>query len=105
MIKTTLSKIAINKQLDALIYFNKLNELKDIIDKNILSRERNLKFSGKKLIDIGINNKLIGSYINNFKSYISKTYQMDFNNWLDKSDNKIVDENLQKFISEFGSKM
>jgi len=44
----------INLQLDAIKYFNKIDELNNIIEKICINQERKDKFNGKVLIDLGI---------------------------------------------------
>lgn len=53
------SELTINYQLEALIHFNKINELDKIIEEHNIKQKNKSKFNGKILIDLGIEPKLI----------------------------------------------
>lgn len=66
---------------EALIYFNKMNDLEKLIEKNILQTERKEKFNGhmiqsiiKKTFNKNIEDKELGIFIMDFKNHIQNKY-------------------------------
>lgn len=92
---------------EALIYFNKMNDLEKLIEKNILQTERKEKFNGhmiqsiiKEKFNKNIEDKELGIFIMNFKNHILKKYIYlydIFENYID-IDTK---ENIYKDIINF----
>lgn len=79
--------IQYNKQNDAIEYFNKREEVNEMIKNNNMIKQRKLKFNGNNLIQLKVVNdqKELGNFIKNFKTHINKTFN-DFDTWLDTND-------------------
>lgn len=99
-----------NKDYDALIYFNKINELEKLIEKNILQNERKEKFNGhiiQSLISTHYNkntnkvieNKELGSFIINFKNHILKKDHLynTFEDYIDENTKESIDKDIIDF--------
>ena len=97
----SLNYFNINLQLESIIYFNKQNLLKNMIDKSHEDLIRKKKFNGKKFIELGIKDKDISIYIEKFKKMIEIEYNMNFQKWLDKNDSKTIDLILNNFITKY----
>jgi hypothetical protein len=89
-----------NKQLEALIHFNKLDELKLNIDYQIKKKLRSEKFNGKKLMEFGIKQNEIGKYIQLISNLIVVTYLIDFDIWLDNNDQEYIDNCVKDILSK-----
>ena len=92
--------IFLNLQLDTIEKFNKTNELENMILNQNKRIERKNKFSGKIFIDLGINGKDINQMVMAFKTYIEKTTQMEFENWLDLNDLEHIKSLATQFIDK-----
>lgn len=88
-----------NKQIEALTYFNKLHEIDNI--KNNFKKHNIIKnkFSCKKFIDLGINSKDISKILNNFYKFINVSSKDEFNEWIYKTEQNIIDNKLKEFIT------
>lgn len=87
-----------NLQFEAIKWFNKINELDQLIliyNKNV---ERHEKFNGNMLLNIGIESKNLGNIIKNFKFYIQSKYSLEFNLWLDLNENSTINKQLVDFL-------
>lgn len=97
---------------EALIYFNKLNELEKLIEKNILQNERKEKFNGhiiQSLIKTHFQkntnkvreNKELGLFITNFKNHILKNGNLynTFEDYIDKNDKEKIEEDIIDFYN------
>ncbi len=102
----------INKKKDydyeALIYFNKINELEKLIEKNILQNKRKEKFNGyiiqeyiKRDFQKNIENKELGSFIINFKNHILKKYHLynTFEDYIDENTKESIDKDIIDFYN------
>ena len=85
-------KIEINKnqQLAALKYFNKIGELKFLIEKNLIKIERKKKFNANHFIKYGYEGKELGNIIIKFKEYIEVLTLNNFNYWLDNNSEESI---------------
>lgn len=89
-----------NQQIEALVYFGKIeilsNEIINVGNKMI----RKNKFSGKKFVDLGIKTNLISSHIEKFRLYIQEKTNMDLDMWLDMDvvNSIVIDENIREFL-------
>ncbi len=92
------NEIKHNYQLASIEYFGKIPELELLIRNHNLNKERNGKFNGHILIDLGVEQKTIGMVIKNFKTYIVNEYSVDFNIWLDSMKGEEVLEIIKKFV-------
>ncbi len=94
------SEISINNQLEAIIYFNKTEELKNLLVKYKINKERKEKFNGNLIMDLGLvdNQQLLGKFISEFKSYINNKFNSGFEEWLDTQTNSQVIDILQNFL-------
>jgi len=101
-----------DKDYEALIYFNKLNELEKSIEKNILQNERKEKFNGhiiQSLIKSQFNkntnkigeNKELGLFIINFKNHILKKNDLynTFENYIDENTKENIDKDIIDFCN------
>jgi hypothetical protein len=106
----------INKSKDydyeALIYFDKINELEKLIEKNILQNERKEKFNGhiiqeyikrdfkKNTNKIG-ENKELGIFIINFKNHILKNGNLynTFEDYIDNNNKEKIEEDIIDFYN------
>lgn len=91
-----------NKQLEALKYFNKIELLDKLIEKNNIKNSRKKKFNGHKFMKYGFMKEDIGICILEFKKYINKKYDkvnnMDFFNiWLDCNNEEIIDFEIYNY--------
>ncbi len=85
--------------MDALEYFNKIgiyNELIKLREKREMLKR---KFNGSKLIKLGINEKIIGQSIIKFKSWIENSQKINFDQWVEVTDEQKIDENILKYFS------
>ena len=90
--------IHLNLQIEALEHFDKVDIFKEEIieiEKKLLRKE---KFSGKKFIKLGIKEKQISEYLNNFKQYIEIEYKINFENWLDSNESLEIDKVMEIFM-------
>jgi hypothetical protein len=92
--------INFNKQLDALMHFNKLDELKLHIDQQIKKKNRSEKFNGRKLMEFGIKQNEIGKYIQLINNFVVVTYLMDFDVWLDNNEPNYIDNCIKDILSK-----
>ncbi len=73
-----------NKQIYAIQYFDKEDELKKEIHSYFLHAERKMKFNGNILqSQFNIQPKDLGTIIPNFKKFISESESLNFEEWLD----------------------
>jgi hypothetical protein len=79
-----------NKQLEALKYFNKMDELNLLIDKNLIKIERKKKFNAKHFIKYGYEGKELGNIIVKFKKYIEELSLNNFDYWLDNNSEESI---------------
>jgi len=91
--------IKYSRQEEAIKYFNAQDKLNQIIELYKIKNDRKLKFSGKKLLELGLINepKNINIFIQQFKKYINNQLNIDFNNWLDSN----TIEKISKEIIDF----
>ncbi len=86
-------------QIYSIQYFNKENELKnmilDVVKKFILKD----KFNGKIFLDLGINERSVAQYIGEFKRYVENTFNVIFDDWLNVMSKENVFEQIKLFIS------
>lgn len=94
----------INLQLESIEYFNKSHLLKNMIIKIHKEFERKKKFSGKKLIELGIIDKEITICIKEFKQKIELEYKLEFNIWLDNNDIQTIDNVLYNYVKNIYNK-
>ena len=92
-------------QLNALSYFDRELELKNIIIQSIIKKIRSDKFNGKKLMAYGLTQKDIGKYIQIFTNYIVLKYVTDFNDWIDNNSAETIDEALSECLSLYNIKL
>jgi len=85
-------KLEINKnqQLEALKYFNKIDELNLLIEKNLIKIERKKKFNANHFIKYGYKGKELGDVIIQFKEYIKILTLNNFDNWLDNNNEETI---------------
>ena len=96
--------INLNKQSEALKYFDKVDIFKEEIveiEKRLLRKE---KFSGKKFLELGIESKHIKKYLEDFKLYIESEYKNDFENWLDSNKSDEIDKVIGIFMKKLYEK-
>lgn len=93
---TRKSIIKINVQSEAIEFFNKSDDIKMIKTQLETKKVVQSKFSGKYLAELGYNGKQIGLILNLLKIYINDNYQMEFDEWIYKTDQqsiyKVVDD-------------
>jgi hypothetical protein len=87
-----------NKQLETIKYFNKVNELELNIKDQITRLNRKEKFSGKKFLDLGIKEKEVKNYLDNFKCYITNKIELNFEDWLDLNNKEDINLEINNFI-------
>ncbi len=87
-----------NEQLRTIEYFGKIDELETDIKEQMKRLKRKEKFSGNKFIKIGIKEKEIKTYMDNFKFYIIKQQKLDFNDWLDITNKEDIDIEINRFF-------
>jgi hypothetical protein len=94
-----------NKQLDALVYFNKIKDLDDVINYHKTIKIRSDKFNANKIkvLNPGIDGKNLGNYIIQFKKYIDNNFnkQNSFNDWLDKTSREEVENILNEYNQKY----
>lgn len=91
----------INKQLEAIKYYNKTHELDDLIEKHRVMVRRKAKFNGKKMDGLGLSMTALGSCIAAFKKSIVDVNGIEFNDWLDSHDEEYVDEHVRIFVESY----
>lgn len=96
--------INLNYQIEAIEYFNMTSQLNQMILNELIRLKRKEKFSGKKFIELGINDKQIKTYIDEFKIYLKNKYYFtkdfnDFENWLDSKSIEQVQTEINNFVS------
>ncbi len=85
-----------NVQYEALLYFNKINILEEVINQNILQNKRKEKFNGHKLINIlQISEKEVGNNIIKFKKDIIETTQYNtFEDYIDTHSEESINNDI-----------
>lgn len=87
----------------ALNFFNKFDEIISkiqlIIEQRHLNLHRASKFTGKNFIDKGLSGKDVGIAINKFEEYVTKTFNLEFDSWLDASNKMHVQDTFEHFFA------
>lgn len=89
-----------NIQLESIYYFMKEDELKKMIEDIIIKCIRKKKFSGKILVENGIENKDIGKIIKDIKQYIKIKCNMDFDIWIDITSEDEINYVIKEYIKD-----
>ena len=87
-----------SKQLDAIVYFGKTNELMQIVTKSIAKKARKEKFNGNKLMDMGVPKEKVGKFIIGFKEFVQEE---NFDIWLDGTSQELIDKLINEYIVLF----
>jgi hypothetical protein len=98
--KPTLSKIRFNMQPEAIKYFNKENELLKIKKQIEFNQVVRTKFSGKKLLEKGIEGKKIGIILTALEEYVDINYKKTFDEWVYHTDQKEIDFIVEGLIGQ-----
>lgn len=101
-----LGEIGENYQKEAIIYFDKKDELDKCIEKVLLRKTRNEKFNGNKMIKKltqiygeQFDKKLINNHMINFKEYLSKYSGLsNYDESVDKYNESEIDEILDAYL-------
>ena len=88
-----------NRQLETLVYFNKIELLNNFIILHKKNNDKKNKFNGRKFIKYGYEGKDIGNIMNTFKKYIHEKYNIDFNSWVDINYEGLIDNEINIFIN------
>jgi hypothetical protein len=92
------SELKINLQEEAIIYFNKHNDVNKLVEYNKLLETRRNKFNGLMLIELGIINKELGKIISIFKNFIKDKFNKNFEEWLDENEKKDIENELKIYL-------
>ncbi len=90
-----------NLQLKSIIYFGKQSELTNQINNIWISLERKKKFTGKKFIDLGIEQNQMKNTLEEFKKNIEKDFNIGFEQWIDNNDQISIDLYVGWFIAKY----
>jgi hypothetical protein len=93
------SEMKINLQKEAIIYFNKTEDVNRLIEHNKLLENRRNKFNGLMFVELGIIDKELGKIISTFKNFIKDKFNKNFEDWLDENEKKDVEIELKLFLS------
>jgi len=85
--------------MKALEHFGKINIYNQLVELKEKQEMLKRKFNGSKLIRAGIDKKIIGIKIQEFKNWIENTQKINFENWIEITDDKIIDENILNYFS------
>ena len=92
---------------NALVYFNKIDELESLIKKNIIHNERKSKFNGyliklaiQETFNKIIEDKILSEYIVNFKNNIKNKYNYDnFDDYIDNNSKEDIKNHIISYFS------
>lgn len=90
------SEVNNNLQLEAIKYFNKIDELDNIIEQDRIRTIRKTKFNGKMLLELGIDQKQLNKIIYLMKKSLYLTLQNDITQ-NDTSD-KLIEHNWNQWL-------
>ncbi len=105
-----------NNQLEAIKYFNKEDELNNLIEKFKLNNERKDKFNAYIFKELGVEDKKLGENIIKFKKYIIEKYYLynientmknenennnliNFEEWIDKNKKEDIKDSIYEFLN------
>ena len=102
-------EIGQNKQLEAILYFDKINELDTYIKEYNLKKIRHEKFNGKMIIEKlnilypeSYDNKLIGYHIIEFKKYVIKyDLSKSFDEYIDNLEKEEITQLINNYFTIF----
>ncbi len=92
----------VNFQYEALVIFNKLNVLEEIMNQNRLQNKRKEKFNGSNIINIlQISEKEVGNSILKFKKHIIETTQYNiFEDYIDAHSKESINNDIINYFLE-----
>ncbi len=94
------NEIQVNKQMDAIKYFKKIDQLDLLIKEyqsHLLIKE---KFNGNKLMAMGMDPKQLGTFIKKFKEYIHSHKKINFEFWLEQAPVEEIDDTIKLLMSD-----
>lgn len=83
--------------------FGKREVLNQHIMEHELDKTRRNKFNAKKFTKYGYENKELGITMLVFKRYITTGLSVDFNAWLDRNDNNMIEKYIERYVRSVAS--
>ena len=90
------SEIIQNLQMEALEYFNKMSEFREIFARARKAKELSEKFNGRLFLDLGVPGREIGSALKKFKNQYE-----NFEEWLETREKDVIVEVVKIFVAKF----
>ncbi len=87
-----------NLSFSALEHFGKIEIYNQLIQLKEKKEMLKKKFNGSKLIKLGIKEKNIGESIQAFKIWVENTHAINFETWIELTDENEIDRNMLKFF-------
>lgn len=94
-------EIRFNMQPEAIKHFKKEHEIEKIKERIEFNQVVRNKFSGKKLLEKGIEGKNIGIILKSLEDHIDKNYHMNFAQWVYHTDQEEIDLVVEKILYQF----
>ncbi len=85
---------------EAIIFFNKTDELNNIKTKLEYNKKIREKFSGKYLVEKKICGKKVGEFLEKIKVFITNKYSVDFDEWIYHTDQNVINSQIDEILDD-----